>query len=407
MPAAPCAACAAALPWSSPSGSRPISFPCKYIMRNSIGVTHLLSREYREETVRESKGHPYAIKMLLGEVAKAGETTKVARIVVSREDVLTALFERTYTGLSPAASRVFLTLCHWRVNVPLLALEAVMVRPENEAMSVEEAVDELRRVSFVDDLQSAIDNELFLNVPLAAAEFGRRKLAVSSIKSAIEADTELLQLFGPGAPGDVKRGIAPRIQHLARLVAKKIQAGGSLDHYIRIVEFVALRYNPAWLITARLFEESGAVNGRDKAKEALSRFLETAPPEEAYAEWRHLAHLSVSSGDVMGEVHALVERCELPMASFDDMSYAASRVNMSLRDHHSAFSAGEKTVLVSRLAKVMERRADEGDATDLSRLAWLYLHLNDQKHAEIHVSRGLSMDPENEFCRSLAVRLER
>src|ERR1035437_1532867 len=36
MPAAPCAACAAALPWSSPSGRRPISFPCKYIMRNSI-----------------------------------------------------------------------------------------------------------------------------------------------------------------------------------------------------------------------------------------------------------------------------------------------------------------------------------------------------------------------------------
>src|ERR1019366_5068854 len=36
MPAARCAACAAGPPWSWPSGSRPTSFLCKYIMRNSI-----------------------------------------------------------------------------------------------------------------------------------------------------------------------------------------------------------------------------------------------------------------------------------------------------------------------------------------------------------------------------------
>jgi hypothetical protein len=36
MPAARYAGCAADPPWSWPSGSRPTSFPCKYIMRNSI-----------------------------------------------------------------------------------------------------------------------------------------------------------------------------------------------------------------------------------------------------------------------------------------------------------------------------------------------------------------------------------
>src|ERR1035437_9282080 len=44
MPAARCAACAADHPWSWPSGSKPTSFLCKYIMRNSIGTVRGCNR---------------------------------------------------------------------------------------------------------------------------------------------------------------------------------------------------------------------------------------------------------------------------------------------------------------------------------------------------------------------------
>ena len=231
-----------------------------------LDISDLLTRAYREELVRESKGHPYAIKVLLGEIAKAGELKNIARIVASRDDILTALFERTYANLSPAATRLFLTLCHWRVNVPFLALEAVMLRPENEPVDVEEAVDELRRAAFIDQLESPKDKEIFLNVPLVAAEFGRRKLAVSSMKPAIEADTQMLQLFGPGAPSDVTRGVAPRVESLIKVVAKKIQAGSSLALYMPILEFVATRHNLAWLMIARLHEESTEPRVRNAPK---------------------------------------------------------------------------------------------------------------------------------------------
>ena len=36
----------------------------------AVGVNHLINSEYREELVRESNGHPYVIKLMIGEVAR-------------------------------------------------------------------------------------------------------------------------------------------------------------------------------------------------------------------------------------------------------------------------------------------------------------------------------------------------
>ena len=55
----------------------------------------------------------------------------------------------------------------------------------------------------------------------------------------------------------------------------------------------------------------------------------------------------------------------------------------------------------------MEQRKAEADATDLSRLAWLYLHLHDSRRASEIVEEGLVIDPENEYCNRLARRLGR
>ena len=51
-----------------------------------LGIESLLGREYKEELIRESDGHPYVIKILLGQVAKPPvpiirETTSRGRLV--------------------------------------------------------------------------------------------------------------------------------------------------------------------------------------------------------------------------------------------------------------------------------------------------------------------------------------
>ena len=176
-----------------------------------LKVTALLTEEYRRDLYLESDGHPYVIKMLLGEVAKAGRLVKVEKIVASKDEILDALFERTYSRLSPAAKQVFLTLCNWRSVVPQLAVEAVMLRPTNDKMDVEEAIEELRRSSFLEVAVSNEDNAAFLSVPLAALVFGKHKLTVSPMKSSVEANTDLLRYFGAAQKLDIRHGIAPHV----------------------------------------------------------------------------------------------------------------------------------------------------------------------------------------------------
>ena len=149
-----------------------------------LGIHKLMSKSYLDNLYQESDGHPYVVKMLLGEVARVGKVGAVERVLAGKDEVLDALFERTFQALMPAAQRVFLTLCNWRSVVSRLALEAALLRPANERMDVDAAIDELERSSMVETIRSANDGEEFLRVPLAAAVFGRRKLAVSALRSA-------------------------------------------------------------------------------------------------------------------------------------------------------------------------------------------------------------------------------
>jgi len=55
----------------------------------------------------------------------------------------------------------------------------------------------------------------------------------------------------------------------------------------------------------------------------------------------------------------------------------------------------------------MELRKGEADATDLSRLAWLHLHLHDPVRAREVAEEGLDIDAENEHCNRLLNRLRR
>ena len=89
-----------------------------------LKITALLDSVYKKELIREADGHPYVIKILLGQVQKEGHAVKPERIVASNDDLLKALFERTYGALSPGGQRVFLLLCSWRVVVPEVAVEA-------------------------------------------------------------------------------------------------------------------------------------------------------------------------------------------------------------------------------------------------------------------------------------------
>jgi hypothetical protein len=372
----------------------------------TLGISSLLTEKYKQELYHESDGHPYVIKVLLGEVAKAGRLVKIERLVAAKDEILNALFERTYSGLTPVAKRIFLTLCSWQSTVPQLALEAVLLRPSNEKMDVATAIDELSRSSFVEVSEYQKDRELFLNVPLAASIFGKRKLAVSPMKSAAEADKQLLLAFGAAQYSDIKHGIAPRIERLFRHIANLISQGkGDLNEHRSMLEFIARKYHPAWLLLASLHEECS--EDFDNAKDALRHHLES--PQKSVNQqqiWKRLAQLCRRTEDWPGEIHALTEMCQLPEIPFNTISDAANRFNSLFnKDHSYSLDTDEKQIVVRKLAEVMESRIKEGDATDCSRLAWLYLNIHEKERARRFTELGLRLEPDNEYCQKLAEKL--
>lgn len=376
-----------------------------------LGVLELMSGDYTRKLIEESDGHPYVIKILLGQVAKERRAVKPERIIANEDQLLVALFERTFEGLSPAGQRVFLLLSSWRAFVPAIAVEAVALRPANERFNVLGAIDELRRYSFIEVISESED-ESFVGVPLAAASFGRRKLEVSSFKVAVEQDRKILMEFGAGNRESSRQGVMPRIDRLVGVAAARASDNPkALKEFLPILEYLASRIPKAYLRIARLLNESadGAADP-ERVKGYLRRYLESSDTSEIEMVWFWLADLCHSTDDAIGEVHALGEVAMLPTATSETIGIVANRINNKLRDLkvrgvEDSWS-DEVQQLIERVAEEMRRHLPDLDATDCSRLAWLYLNIGNADRARDIAKVGVEKDSAHEHCLRLIERLE-
>jgi hypothetical protein len=137
------------------------------------------------------------------------------------------------------------------------------------------------------------------------------------------------------------------------------------------------------------------------------RYLETTPnSRDQQIAWERLASLCQRTSDGVGEIHALVEMCKLPNTPFSRLSNTANRLNALFREQYLALDSLEKKIVVQNFVYLLESRADEAEAIDYSRLAWLCLHINDESKARKYAESGLLLDPHNEHCKRLVKRLE-
>jgi len=373
----------------------------------SLGINHLVDdKHYLEELYNESDGHPYVIKVLLGDVAKEGKVSRVKRIVASKDEILTALFERTFNGLTPVSKRIFLTLSNWRSTIPEIAIEAILMREANELMDVAKGIEELYRSSLVLIEISEKDGMRFLSVPYSASVFGKKKLSVSAMKTAIQADTKLLHTFGVGLHSEIHLGIEPRIIKFFRDIAKRVSLKiDKIDNYIPVLEFICMKYPYAWLTLASLYEEEGRI---DKAIESLQRHLETATNvNEVYNSWEKLSELYFKVHDSDGEMHALIEMSELPITTIDKIRVIVYKINSLFKNNKFQTDTTEKQILSNRLITAYKNLLDSNcyESDDCSQLAWLYLNAGDRKNAKRAVLKGLEIDPSHIHCLKLKSNL--
>lgn len=367
-----------------------------------LGINRFLDDTYRQELFDESEGHPYVVKVLLGEVKKADKPIPIKRIVASQDEILDALFERTYKGLSPAAKYLFLALCSWRSTVPLLALEAVMLHSSEERIDVARAVEELSQSSFVEILESKSGDQ-FITVPLVAAPFGKGKLTVSLQRNKISAEMGLLRAFGVTKPADIVEGVGTQIDRFFRYLEG---APESVDKYLPMSEFIARRHPSAWRHIIYLYEKRNTRLDLNRAKDAVQRYIQSsASHDDQMWAWRKLADLCGRTSDRSGEINALSEMCQLPGIPFVQVGYAAGRF-LTLFKLYDPISWEEKQVIVRRLIEVMEGRITEAGTEDISRLVWLCIHVKDMDKARGFTQLGLGIDPRNRYLRDLARKVQ-
>lgn len=79
----------------------------------SLNIDGMISVAQCEQIIEESNGHPYVIKIILGDIANTGKFGKPSKLMARKDDILDALFDRTYANLAPMATRIFLTLAGW------------------------------------------------------------------------------------------------------------------------------------------------------------------------------------------------------------------------------------------------------------------------------------------------------
>jgi hypothetical protein len=373
----------------------------------SLGIASWVTREYKQELYSEAAGHPYVIKILLGEAKKAGQRTRTERILADKDRILDALFERTYERLSPAARRTFLTLSNWGTTIPELAVEAVLLQAKHERFDVIAAIDELVLSSFITRGIRQMDGISALEIPLVAVVFGRKKLSVEPMKVDVDEDTELLRMLA-SSPGATAQELVVKI---FRNAASQISSGTVRFCDIRpLLEFISSKIAYGWLLLSELHQESGEDSKLESAKSAIKSYLEATPRGLGQLKaWERLAALCERSEDFLGVADAEASLCEVPGVPLRRMSNAAEHILTMLRKVRylgQPFEYRRKVKqTIPRITSRIAARSAECSVTDLTRLAWLSLVVDDETSARFWTERGLELEADNVHCLSLAQRL--
>nr|WP_321460419.1 NB-ARC domain-containing protein [uncultured Cohaesibacter sp.] len=377
------------------------------VTSRNLSVEGLLQSRDRNAIIEESEGHPYIIKILIGEIADTGAYTRPSRIMARRDDILVALFERTFGALSPLAARTFMMLSQWRSTVPQLLVEAVLLRhAAEEAIDPETAINQLVRTSLIERSQDPEGSDHLL-VPLSASIFGQSKLQVSASRMLILDDVKFLQSLGASDQRKDEKGIFPRLKNLFSSFAKRIEHNEtSLAESRSVLEFIARGYADAWLLLSRLEIDCGEDGWQENAAEYLRRYLQNEPNgSNAYEAWQELQGLYMRQGDVVAGCGAFLRMAEFSEPPLESISSMANWLNSTFKTNHN-LTIDQRSAVFLPLAELMKKRLVHASATDFSRLGWLFLNCGDKESAKHYALEGLKRDAGNTHCARIIERLE-
>ena len=341
---------------------------------------------------QESGGHPYVVKVALGQLARSKQAPqKFDRIMASRDEILNALFERSFNRLSPEAQRVFFTLCKWRARIPAIALEAVMTRPANPRMDVEAALRHLEDSSLIERSYSEVDAESFLHVPAAAYRFGIGSLQFSDVAHAVDEDARFLHMFGAVSDNVTKTGFGAHVHRYYDNAAHLV--GIEREQAIAIGEYVARRYPESWVYLAELQRRAGG-QGRIAAKGSFQAYLARRPDDADV--WLELARLCGELNDGTGELRAAAQASSHAERRYNGLATSLLTVRERVESGRLPIDSKQKREFITTLCRGWHPRENQASAGDCYNLGKLAERADNAPEALFWAERGLRRERNNQ-----------
>jgi hypothetical protein len=380
--------------------SREESFDLMTFAARDLEVESLLTDSVKASIFEYSEGHPYVMRVLVGELAKEGRYVAAKSLLPRRLDIVNAVFERSFNKLSADGKHVFLTVACWRSLVSELALLVVL---GNRGIDVEAGLEECLRLSLL-EARSFLDDQPAYTAPQVARVFARKKLEGDPDRLVIEQDLAVLHKFG--VVSNAQSVQVPHQEVLQRFFTVAMDGLSSAISEERsrldaMMESLSELWPEGWLSLARYRRACG--KPIDTIDYALRRAVEEVPSNrEAMLERAALAR---SSGDESTFISNRLLAVEADPSDTTLVRDVAFDVCKYINEHASDIPIARRSIYVATLRDHMSRVAGDLDATGLSRLAWLYLLENNQSQAWHYASLGLRKDADNKHCYNIIQRL--
>lgn len=347
-----------------------------------------------------SEGHPYLLRILLGEMAKERRYVPPKTLIPRRMDIVNAVFERSFNRLSETGRRIFLTVATWRSAVSELALIVVLGR---RGLDVEAGIDECVRLSLITQVYFADNQRAFIS-PQLARVFGNKKIEGDPDRLVIQEDLSILQRFGVVSAGQAiqvpeDKSIRDFLQWCVDNAAfHHAEEAQRLD---QILETLAELWPKAWVELAHFRQQSGADN--EAVEYAMRRAVEENPTDKNILLER--AEHARITGNESAWISSRVRAVELDPDDLSLMVEVADDLNWYINRHAAAIPQARRGVYLASVREYMVHRARDLDGNGLSQLAWLFLHEGNYEEAVRFTKLGLRREPQNSHCQLLAERL--
>ena len=366
-----------------------------------------MTTRVQERLFSVTGGRAYALKLSASQVANDTHIEEIVRSSLNREDILAALFDRSFELLSPDGAFLFLLLGFLRKRTSELAIRATIL---GTGKNYEEAREALTRVALLISEES--ETGVTLTLPEMALQYASRRL--TSHPDAVEVRHVGGNVKAWAAPVSGQQASETFLDRLAQALERAKHNPQTTSELLDIMEAAGEQDHSLLPEIARHYVR--IVVAFDRTEGAFRRAVEEAAPGDA-AIWRRWAEYARSRNDMENEVLRYIRAIEIDSSNAGECSHVAYLLSLFLRDHKEDYPVVRRAFLFRSVRTALERHRELGklNATDLSRLGWLYLN-------EVHggspdpdlatrayecAHDGLKMEPDNRHCESLQNRAAR